>query len=209
MTFYKAFNKDFTCREYQFQIGKTYTHPDKIKLGSSGFHCCKNILDCLDFYDPVCSRFCEVQIIGDYKTKDNKTVTNKMRIIREITGEELNDMLTGNVTITDGSQRWYKQGRRHRDWDRPARIGADGSQWWFMEGELHRDQDQPAIIKTSGYQAWYSGGKRHRDGDLPAVIEADGTQHWYRWDQRHRNRDRPAIIWSDGYQLWYRNGVQI
>ena len=56
-----------------------------------------------------------------------------------------------------GTQRWYQNGQRHRDGDRPAVIWADGNQEWYQNGRLHRDGDRPAILWAGGRQ-WYQNG---------------------------------------------------
>ena len=44
MKAYKGFNKDMTCRGFQFKEGESY-HEDEAKLCESGFHACRNPLD--------------------------------------------------------------------------------------------------------------------------------------------------------------------
>ena len=83
---YKAFEKDLTCRGFQFEIGKEYEHKGTIKPCESGFHFCESLADCYSFY-PMSedTRICEVCATGDIKTDDNiKFVTNKIKIVREI-----------------------------------------------------------------------------------------------------------------------------
>lgn len=75
-------------------------------------------------------------------------------------------------------------GLLHRDGDLPAVINTDGSQHWFRNGRRHRDNDQPAAIYTSesfynGSQYWYINGELHRDNNQPAVIYGDGSKEWY------------------------------
>ena len=43
VTGFKAFNKGFKCRGFQFEIGKTYEEK-KAKICDSGFHFCENPL---------------------------------------------------------------------------------------------------------------------------------------------------------------------
>lgn len=46
MKAYKGFNKDMTCRGFQYEVGKTY-ETDEADLCNSGFHACKNPLELL------------------------------------------------------------------------------------------------------------------------------------------------------------------
>ena len=48
---YKVFDKNWKCKEFQFEIGKTYVHEGKLKLCESGFHFCKKLNDCFNYYD--------------------------------------------------------------------------------------------------------------------------------------------------------------
>ena len=41
MKAYKGFNKNLTCRDYQYEEGKTYEEKEA-KLCKSGFHACEN-----------------------------------------------------------------------------------------------------------------------------------------------------------------------
>jgi predicted lipoprotein with Yx(FWY)xxD motif len=95
--------------------------------------------------------------------------------------------MTDVYTYKDFEDRtvFYKNGRLHRDGDKPAIIRADGTQFWYKDDQIHRDGDKPAIIRTDGTQFWYKNDKKHRDGDKPAVIHADGTQEWYRNGEKY------------------------
>jgi hypothetical protein len=59
-------------------------------------------------------------------------------------------------------------------------INDDGDIFWYKEGKLHRDDDKPAIMCNNNYKAWYKDGLLHRDGDQPAVLYGDGDKEWYR-----------------------------
>jgi len=62
-----------------------------------------------------------------------------------------------------GTQRWYnKAGQFHRENDLPAVIWKDGTQVWYKNGKRHRDNDLPAIIGGQGYLAWYKNGEISR-----------------------------------------------
>ena len=86
ITAYKAFNADMKCRDFQFEIGKTYTHEGAVEICESGFHSCSNPFDVLNYYDLIDSRFCVVEASGDIKTHadDSKIASAKITVSAEI-----------------------------------------------------------------------------------------------------------------------------
>ena len=88
---YKAFNKDLTCRNYQYEIGKEFEHKGTIRLCESGFHFCKKIADVQGYYNlkDENTRLCEIEAIGKIIEGDNKCVTDRIKILREISKEEM------------------------------------------------------------------------------------------------------------------------
>lgn len=82
MKLYKGFNPDMTCRGYQFEENKTYTHEGKVELCKNGFHACKNPLDCFAYYNPAESVYHEVKMEGvsDERKDDSKVVGKVIKI---------------------------------------------------------------------------------------------------------------------------------
>ena len=62
MKMYKGFDKDLKCRDFQYEIGKTYEEPTA-ELCEKGFHACEYPLDVFGYYAPgYMSRYCEVDL---------------------------------------------------------------------------------------------------------------------------------------------------
>ena len=91
MKAYKAFDKDWKCRDYQFEVGKTYVHHGEVKLcptaseagrGMGGFHFCEYPLDTFEYYPPT-GRFATVDPVdvspetGDDSKRVAKSITIK------------------------------------------------------------------------------------------------------------------------------------
>ena len=85
MKAYKGFNKDMTCRGFQYEEGKTY-ETDEAKLCESGFHACENPLDCFHYYSPNESVYHEVEIEdnGERNIDDTKVVGKKITVGAEL-----------------------------------------------------------------------------------------------------------------------------
>ena len=81
---YKGFNKDLTCRGFQYEVGKEYEEKG-VSICNRGFHACQNPFDVLDFYgDIVNDRFCEVEQSGQIEKDKKKQVSSKIKVIAEI-----------------------------------------------------------------------------------------------------------------------------
>ena len=108
----KGFDKDLKCRGYQFEVGKTYEIklPDDYELTKEDlcsdkvFHYCDSLRKVHGYYsvEPTDhNRFCEVEVLGREVTDGDKCGSNKIKVIREIVGEEL-DILKGLINGNTG-----------------------------------------------------------------------------------------------------------
>jgi len=94
--FIKGFDSDLKCRDFQFEIGKTYetgANDDTLELCSDTvFRFCRSLRQVHSFYNVHPNngnRFCEIEVLGRLIEDDEKCGSNKIKIIREIKGEEL------------------------------------------------------------------------------------------------------------------------
>ena len=77
---YKGFDKDFKCRDFQYEVGKTYEMDGNIKCCNRGFHACESPMEVFDHYDMLTSRFAEVEQSGEIDKEDNSTKICSSRI---------------------------------------------------------------------------------------------------------------------------------
>ena len=93
---YKVFNPDWTCKGFQFEVGKTFTEDVTPVCCDRGFHFCTKAADCFKYYDfRPDNKVAEVEALGDIDTNNNdsKCCTNKIKIIRELTWHEVLDLV--------------------------------------------------------------------------------------------------------------------
>ena len=129
---YKVFNPDWTCRNFQYEVGKTFEEDVTPKCCDRGFHFCTKASDCFSYYgfNPE-NKVAEVLALGtvDTESDDTKCCTNKIQIVREISWQELltivntgkgctglcntGDCNTGNRNTGD----WNTGNRNTGDWN--------------------------------------------------------------------------------------------
>ena len=81
---FKGFDKNFKCRDFQFEIGKSYTHSGKVKACESGFHSCEYPLDIFNYYNPCSSMFAMVEASGEIdKDDDDSKIASKNIFIKK------------------------------------------------------------------------------------------------------------------------------
>lgn len=87
MKTYKGFDKDFKCRDFQYEIGKEYEMDGNIERCERGFHSCEDPFDVWWYYPPGESKFAECEIGGKIDKEsdgDTKVASSKITIKAEL-----------------------------------------------------------------------------------------------------------------------------
>ena len=96
---YKGFNADMTCRNFQYEEGKTFEIEGKIRLCNRGFHACTSILDVFNYYDGKIGEdivIHEVYLSGEIdedNNDDSKTCASKIEIGRRLSLKDINEII--------------------------------------------------------------------------------------------------------------------
>ena len=93
---YKVFNKDWTCRGFQYEVGKTYEMKEDPVYCEIGFHFCGKLIDCFNYYDfDSENKVAEIEALGTIDDNGNKKkyCTNKIKIVRELSWHEVLDLV--------------------------------------------------------------------------------------------------------------------
>ena len=109
---YKVFNPDWTCRDFKYEVGKTYEIEEEPICCKRGFHFCEKLIDCFNYYnfDPD-NKVAEVEATGDILKDGDKFCTNKITILREMTWQEvLADVNTGKGNTGRNNSGDYNSG---------------------------------------------------------------------------------------------------
>lgn len=95
---YKVFNSDWTCRGFRYKVGETYKHKGEIKICKAGFHFCKKLVDCFNYYtfNPK-NKVAIVEATGEVIEKSSysssKCVTDEIKIVKELNWYEVLDTI--------------------------------------------------------------------------------------------------------------------
>ena len=93
MKYYKAMNKNMSCRGFQYKIGGIYELPKDVELEicQRGFHFCDILSSCFKYYFKDECIICEVEPLGKviHSEHENKLVTDKIKIVRQLSNEEI------------------------------------------------------------------------------------------------------------------------
>ena len=87
---FKVFNPDWTCRGFQYEVGKIFEEDVAPVCCDRGFHFCEKASDCFSYY-PFNSenKVAEIIALGDVDSDGTKSCTNKIQIVREIPWDEV------------------------------------------------------------------------------------------------------------------------
>jgi hypothetical protein len=97
---FKGFSSDLKCKNVQFRVGETFTtayistNKQPTLCSSDGYHYGVTLKDVFDHYpDNKTNRFCVVEILGLYTEDGHKGTTTSLKIVRELSKEEITKQL--------------------------------------------------------------------------------------------------------------------
>lgn len=187
----KGFDKNLCCRGVQFEVGKIYdtgAKDDEIRLCSNTvYHYCDNIKQVHTHYscDPACqNRFCEIEVLGAEVTDGQKCGSNKIKIVREIVGDELKTL----IVQINGNTGLFNSGYCNSgDWN-----SCNGSNGVFCNQE---DKDIRIFNKPSGMSL-----EEFWDSKYYEALQSEPLELTY-WDNENKKLKRRS--YKDACAIWW------
>ena len=225
---YKA-SENYKCLKLTYKIGKTYTQKRSPMICSHGYHFCVEIDDVLDYYthQKGVTKIFEIEASGEICTEGDKSVTNKIRIVREIPFEEWNGLMKrntfddrGNIIkhISKNGKSWVcyeyddrdnltkksDSGRRTETWtynDKNKIVrwcNADGL-WYTYQYDTYGNKER--VEYSDGTWQLYTFTKNHK-----VLKYEDSTTFWYQYDL---DSNGDLSIYTSGYKDETKKGLSL
>ncbi|ELG7901525.1 hypothetical protein SHN16_004532 [Salmonella enterica subsp. enterica serovar Orion] len=181
---FKGFNKELKCRDFQFEIGKTFHHEGKVEACGSGFHACESPFDVFGYYSPADSRFAETISFGVTDREedgDTKIASASITIKAELTLPQFiqrgiewiwskidksleQQIMTGNQSAATNTGDW-SAATNTGDWSAATNTGNRSA------AEVSGSQSVAASLGIEGKARASEGGAivlcyRDEDGEL-------------------------------------------
>ncbi|EAM9413131.1 hypothetical protein NZB97_000656 [Salmonella enterica subsp. enterica serovar Kentucky] len=163
---FKGFNKDLTCRDFQFAIGETFHHDGKVEACGSGFHACECPFDVFSYYPPAESRYAETisfGVIDREEEGDTKIASASITIKAELTLPQF--IQRGIEWIWSKIDKSLEQQIMTGDWSAATNTGD------WSAAEVSGSQSVAASLGIEGKARASEGGAivlcyRDEDGEL-------------------------------------------
>ena len=158
---YKVFNPDWTCRGFQYEVGKIFEEDVKPSCCDGGFHFCEKAADCFSYYSFNSeNRVAEVIALGEVDTDGKKSCTNKIQIVREIPWQEL---LTIVNTGKDCTGLCNTGNRNTGDWNKSS----------FNTGCFNTEEQKITLFNKPSditYNDWLRSDARYLLNQIPKDV---------------------------------------
>jgi hypothetical protein len=199
---YKVFEPDWTCRGFQYEAGKTFEEDVTPSCCNRGFHFCKELKDCFNYYpfNPD-NKVAKVIALGeiDEESDDSKCCTNKIQIVEEISWEDVLRMVNlgkGNAGLCNSgdwnSGDWNSGNRNSGNWNSGNRNSGDWNSGNRNSGNWNSGNrnsgDWNSGNRNSGN--WNSGNRNSGDWNSGNRNSGDwnsGNRNSGNWNSGNRN----------------------
>lgn len=167
---YKVFNADWTCRGFQYVVGETFEEDVIPSCYKKGFHFCTKASDCFNYYpfDPN-NKVAEVEAIGEIDTSsvNSKCCTNKIRIVRELSWNEVLEIVntgkgcTGLHNSGNHNSGDYNSG----DWNSGNYNSGDCNSGHHNSGDCNSGIYNSGDYNSGNWNSGHHNSGHHNSGD--------------------------------------------
>ena len=211
----KGFDRNLCCRGVQFEVGKTYdtgAKDDEIRLCSNTvYHYCDNIEQVHTYYscNPAQqNRFCEIEVLGAEVADGKKCGSNKIKLVREIVGDELKTLIgqiNGNTGLFNSgfwnSGNQNSGNRNSGDWNSGNWNSGNQNSGNWNSGDWNSGNRNSGFWNSGNWNSgdWNSGD--WNSGNQNSGNQNSGNRNSGDWNSGNRNSgDWNSGNWNSGNQ---------
>jgi len=200
MKAYKA-SYDGKCRNLTYEIGKTYTYKGKLSMCNSGFHFCNDFDSLLQYYPMKKSlKIFEIEVLGEVISEGNKSVTNKLKVIKVISLAKFKKELKNskfdkkNNLIHSKDSNGYE---RWKEYDKKNNLihykHSNGREEW---NKYDKNNNLIYYKHSNGVEYW---NEYDKNNNLIHFKDSNGYEEWNKYDKKNNKihyKDSNGIEWS-------------
>lgn len=174
---YKAFESDLKCRDYQYKENEPHVFIGDVVLCESGFHFCTELQDVVKYYCKPTMRVFEIEasgIITDVESGCSKIACSELKLVRELSLEEVKNHITGS----EQAYRWvYAIGDQEH-----MKQFVTVSEYAYRWAKFLGDQEHMRQFVTDSIWAYYwardIGDREHM---RQYITDSQLTKQWVRY----------------------------
>jgi len=196
---------NFKCKNLTYEVGKTYVFHGQLKLCNSGFHFCDNIMN-INISYPLSdknTKILQIEIPDDAVVinGDNKSVTNKLRVIKVLTPKEIEEISKGKIKYDKNGNAIYLEDSRGYWWkkkyDKNGNViyYEDSSGYW----EKSEYDENGNVIRYEDSTEYCYEQRYDKKGN--AVYLEDSRGYW--WKKKY-DKSRNVIHYEDSRGYWWK-----
>ena len=190
---YKAFHTSkagtLQCRDMTYEVGGSYALDGKPELCECGYHFCRRLMDCFGWYGRD-SRICEVEASGIViDGDDGKSVTDHIRIVRELDRHEVLDLANSGKGCTGIGNSGY--------WNSGDRNSGGGNSGGGNSGDLNSGYRNSGDRNSGDMNSGYRNSGDRNSGDRNSGDGNSGDWNSGDWNSGEGNSgDRNSGDWN-------------
>ena len=178
--YYKA-TYNSKCLTLTYEQGKTYTFKGNLNICSAGFHYCENPIDTLAYY-PYTKDFIlmEVEPLGETQREGNKSVTNKLKVVKILNHEESLELIKDNITLDKNNNKIHYK-------------NSNGIEYWK---EYDKNNNLIYFKDSNGIEYWK---KFDKNNNCIHFKNSNGYEEWKEYDKNNNliyTKDHLGYEWS-------------
>ena len=168
------------CLTLGYEVGKTYTFNGKLEMCKNGFHFCTDFDSLLEYYQMKKDlKIFEIEVLGEVITQGNKSVTNKLKVIKSISLGKFKKSLKNKEFDKNGNLIHFKDSNGVEEWKK-----------YDKKNNLIHSKD------SNGFECWREYDKK---GNLIHYKNSNGYECWREYDKKGNlihSKDSNGVEWN-------------